>query len=559
MSQAANIAFKADGKDLSRELKFISLTTRYECHCIPEATVVVSDGNPADGKYPASELAQLAPGKTVEIALSYMGKKAEESVVFSGLITGQQIQVSRGSSRLVLQLHGDLIKLVEPRLTQVFKEKSKDGDLIKTLLKDGGVKFEDKHIAKTEVEHTQLAIFDESAWSFIKYRAEANGLVLMPVVNSVVVNEPGKVEGKSHAFKIDHFIDANLKLDDTSALDKVSATAWSVKEQKDASPVKGAVPAIGGGSETAQLAAKAMARSEWVAVSDVPAAEAASAAKELKGWVAGELLYRELDRYQGSLVMNGTGDINPGDKLKLEDFGKVFQGEYLVTGIRHEVDQQGWRTTVRIGIPITRTAFFQGLHKRRAAVRGLLVGQVQPYKEDPNKLFRLPVKVPTFGSKDNIVWARPASPYASNEVGLFLPPKPNDEVVLGWFGNSPSEPVILGAVHNPKNKPPGVYDEKMEQRGLVVSKDALTLMFDEKEKTLTLSASKDTNQVLAEKDGMAITVAEKKINVGKEMVIESDKDITLKAGAKLILKPGADAVIEAGGKCQVTASKTEIQ
>lgn len=549
---AVNVTITAGGKKLTPKLPVVALETGYHCHDIPRATLVISDGDTATGKWEQSELAQLAPGKEVEIKANFMADKGSEATLFKGLITGQSLKASPSGSFLTLQIHSDLIKLVEPRITQVFPAKSKDGDIIKKLITDGGAKA--KTVAATKVQHTQLAVYDENPWSFIKYLAEANGLLIMPGLEGVTIDEPAKVKGKDHKLKIDQFKSVNINLDDTSALEKVSTSAWSVKDQKSESPAKGAAPSnIAGGKEKAATAAKALGRKEWATV-----AGRSMAAGELSSWSTSELVYRELDRYQGTFSTEGM-NVVPGDTLAIEDFGAVFNGKYIVTGVSHRIDDNGWQTTMHIGLPITRTRFFQGLHKQAPSVRGLLIGQVQAYKDDPDAQFRFPVLVPAFGSKDNILWARLGAPYATAEAGLFLPPKPNDEVVLGWCDNDPRQPVILGSLHNPKNKPPIAYDKKMEKRGLIITKDALTWQFDEKEKTLTFTASDKVSTVLSEKDGQLISQDKNIITLNKEVIAESDKDVTLKPGAKAIIKAGADVAVEGGGKCTIKAAKTEIQ
>ncbi|MET4696912.1 phage baseplate assembly protein V [Endozoicomonas lisbonensis] len=549
---AVSVKVTAGGKELTPKLRVVSVEAHWQCHDIPRATLVVADGETTTGKWENSELPQLAPGKEVDIKASFLGDKASEVTLFKGLITGQSLKASTGGSFLTLQLHGDLIKLVEPRLSQVFPEKSKDGDIIKKLITDGGATA--KAVAATTVEHTQLAVYDESPWSFIKYLAEANGLLVMPGLEGVTIDAPAKLKGKDHKLRIDQFKTVSLDLDDTNALEKVSASAWSVKDQKAESPAKGAAPTnIAGGKETAASAAKALGRKEWATVSG-----SLLQAGELTGWSTAELVYRELDRYRGSLSVEGM-EAAPGDSIELEDFGALFNGKYMVTGVNHRVDGDGWTTTLSIGLPLTRTRFFNGLHKQAPRVRGLLIGQVQAYKDDPDAQFRFPVLVPAFGAKDNILWARLGAPYASAEAGLFLPPKPNDEVVLGWCDDDPRQPVILGSLHNPRNKPPLEFDNKLEKRGLVITKDALTWLFDEKEKNLTLTASDKVSTVLSETDGQLLSQDKNTVTLNKEVIVESDKDVTLKPGGKAVLKAGADVAVEASGNCAIKAAKTEIQ
>ncbi|MGY0216313.1 phage baseplate assembly protein V [Endozoicomonadaceae bacterium StTr2] len=556
MTSAVNIVIKAGGKDLSNEVSVIGFDSHYICHGIPEARLVLREAATGPALFKATERKELEPGSKIDIALNYLGDPKAKADAFKGIITRRSLKVDRNGARLVIDCHDPLIKLVEPRLTQRFKEASTDKDVITLLLKNAGLKPE--KLAATKAKHPQLIIFDDDAWSFIKYRAEANGLLVMPRVTGLTIDAADKIKGKSHEVKLNQMLAVDLQLDVSSALGEVSVSGWDIAKQAATKPAKGAAPKIAGGPMDSKKAAKAMGRKPWKPVSgNAPGPE------ELAGWSAGEMVYRELDRYQGQLTLPGRGDIQQGDKVKLIDTSKSFAGEYLVTGIRHRVNSTGWQTVLRIGLPLTRTGFFKGLHKVHQPMRGLLTGVVKDFKKkEKTDLFRVAVKVAALGSKDNLVWARLAGPFASKETGLFLPPRPGDEVVLGWFGNSSSEPVILGSVHNPKNKPPAVYADKDNEmaRGLVLAKDKLSWQFNQKEVSHTLTVGDDKHTlVMSGKEGLTITQDKHKLAIGKAIDVESDKDITLKAKAKLNMEPGADATIKAGGKCAIQAAKTEIK
>ena len=563
MASAVTVTVKVAGENLVEKLKLqlIEFDSCYECHTIPEATLTVDAGDTGSAEFKLVDNDKVAPGKPIEVLLRYEGDNSKEATVFAGVISGQNLKISQKGGRLVLKCHSDLIKLVEPRLTQKFPEEKTDKDIITTLLTPAGLT--EAKVADTKAKHSQMILFDDHAWSFIKYRTEANGLMLVPGVKGVNIAAPDDLGKKVHKLKMDQFIDLDLAIDDTSALDtsKVKTSSWDIEKQA-AQPAKpGKVPKIAGGPHTADKAAEAMGRkgTDWL-----PVSENALAPEELEGWSHGELLYRELDRYQGLLTLQGTGDIVPGDKVELSDMSKQFSKGYLVTGVRQKVTANGWQTIIRFGLPITRTGFFHGLHKQNAPMKGLVTGVVEDYaKKEKKDLYRIQVKVPMLGAKENIIWARLATPYASKESGLFVPPKPKDEVVLGFFGNSGSEPVVLGSMHNPVNKPPVVYaKENKMTRGLVMVKDELTLLFDDAEAgkpKLDIVVGKEQSINLSGENGMALAQKTVGMKTKEALTIESEADITLKAGGKVTLEPGADAEIKAGGKCAITASKTEIQ
>ncbi|WP_459613983.1 phage baseplate assembly protein V [Dickeya oryzae] len=58
------------------------------------------------------------------------------------------------------------------------------------------------------------------------------------------------------------------------------------------------------------------------------------------------------------------------------------------------------------------------------------------------------------------LWARLASYYASSGIGAQFMPEVGDEVILGYFNNNPSDPVILGSLYSSKNPPPVTPEAK---------------------------------------------------------------------------------------------------
>ena len=55
-------------------------------------------------------------------------------------------------------------------------------------------------------------------------------------------------------------------------------------------------------------------------------------------------------------------------------------------------------------------------------------------------------------SKAMGVWARMAHVYATEDCGFVFYPEVGDEVVLGFFDDDPTYPVILGSLYSSKRK-----------------------------------------------------------------------------------------------------------
>lgn len=65
-------------------------------------------------------------------------------------------------------------------------------------------------------------------------------------------------------------------------------------------------------------------------------------AEELNSWANAQLIYRQLDRFQGQLSINvgvfsAAIKIQLMEALDLSEFGEVFSGQYVVTAIEHNI------------------------------------------------------------------------------------------------------------------------------------------------------------------------------------------------------------------------------
>jgi len=544
---SADITLIADGETLTPKLRVISIDCHLQAHSIPEATIVINEPGLASREFLSADNAKLSPGKPLILKLGRLAEKAKEEAVFSGIISGQRLRISDNGAQLILHCHSALISLVEPRLTQVFKPKSKDDAVIKELAKPSGVTVD---VAASEMEHEQLAMLDQHAWGYIRQRAELAGLIVMPTVDkngkeTLKIQPPDKFSGaaKEIDFGITDLIGIDLATDATNALNKLKTTSWDAEKQTnakaEASPKAGAdmklTPADG---LDAAAASKGMLReAEWL-----PMLGCAQTPAQLQGWAAGEIVYRELDRYKGSLTLPGSNDYKPGGRIKLANFPKAMNGEYLITGVRHKLGPGDWTTTVFIGLPITRTSVFNGIHRQQPAIRNLLVGKALGYgKKDEGKLTRIQVEVPALG-KDAKLWARPASPYASKDACFFFPPAKGDEVILGWLDGSASDPVILGSLYNKDAKPADEYhDENMKRSLKITAEDSLE--FDVKNKKMTLTHQKNV-----------LETSDKGLN------LTADKAMKFETKDVLTLKPAKDLKIEAGGGgVEIKAPMVEIK
>ncbi|MCP4667849.1 MAG: hypothetical protein GY849_15980 [Deltaproteobacteria bacterium] len=220
-----------------------------------------------------------------------------------------------------------------------------------------------------------------------------------------------------------------------------------------------------------------------------------------------------LSMLKGRVRIPGDANIKPGGVIEVKGVGDRFNGKTYVTGVRHQVSIKGWQTDMQFGLS---SDWFSQRHDDIVdipaaglvpAVHGLQVGVVEAFEEDPEKKFRVRVRIPAMDAgrenPDGIIWARLASLDAGDKRGIFFRPEKGDEVVLGFLNDDPRQPVILGSMHSDNNAlPPGYEITKENNTKGILTRGSLKIMLnDEKDKEcIEISTPKSNLIRLSDKD-----------------------------------------------------------
>lgn len=154
---------------------------------------------------------------------------------------------------------------------------------------------------------------------------------------------------------------------------------------------------------------------------------------------------------------------------------------------------------------------------------------------DPKGEHRIQVNVPTAGMDG--VWARLAQTFASNDFGVFFVPEIGDEVLLGWFNNDPAFPVVLGALHSSKCKPP--YDLTAQNNiKAIVTRCKSRIEFNEQDKVITVLTPAGNSIVLSDKDNSILMQDQNgnKVELSPSgITLDSPKHIQFRANGTITL------------------------
>lgn len=146
------------------------------------------------------------------------------------------------------------------------------------------------------------------------------------------------------------------------------------------------------------------------------------------------------------------------------------------------------------------------------------------------------------------LWARWASVDAGNGRGFVWRPDIDDEVVVGFLGDDPRSPVVLGGLHSAANPAPIDASDDNFEKGYV-SGSEMRFHFDDDKKIITIETP-GGHQLLLDEDDSSIRIVE--LN-GNSVTMNSD-GITMDSPADFTVTCSGNATIEAGGNIELTAS-----
>lgn len=292
-----------------------------------------------------------------------------------------------------------------------------------------------------------------------------------------------------------------------------------------------------------------MTREEIADVSGSPVQTQFTAATldeaELNSASAAGTIKSKFSRIRGRVRAQATTLALPGQTLQLDGVGSQHGAIHYIAGVRYNLGAETKEIDIQFGLSPHWFAdehhdiVEMGASGLVAPVEGLVIGTVLPMTDtDPLEQFRIKVRVPGVSESGPVEhWASVSTLHAGDDHSSMWLPEENDTVVLGFFGNDPRDPVILGCLHRKAQPAPEEFDYTTANtvKGFV-TKGGTKILFTENDEAnsihlelpnasaLTLSDADDAfqvtdhhgNTILMNKDGISF---------------ESSKDIKLVAGA----------------------------
>lgn len=537
---------KIGGKVLAKELIIMKIYVKYDVNKIAKASVSLVGGNTYESIFTESETAGFEPGKDIVISIGYAEKNIQ---VFSGIIVNHRLSVSEGylsyasRSMVVLEAADKAIKMTLEKKSDIY-EKKKDSDLITTIVSGAGLA---KKIEATTLQHDFIARHDCTDWEFVLNRAAVNGLLVFNSENKITVEKPN-ISGTEKVTVI-YGKDAysfHANLDSVKQLQQLESFTYDNYDEKEITQT-GSEPSNldKPGTITGKTLGKVAAPAKLLWNAHVPIQT-----KELKALADGGLILSRLKRVKGEMSFRGMTDLVLGSLIKLDGFGKLFNGLVYVTGLEHRVENGEFLTKVSFGLRDDILNISNGSDMDIIpSIAGLHIGIVKKIDADPDKKNRIQVMIPSLKNSGTGLWAMLGHFYANKNAGSFFVPELNSQVIVGFLDNDPRFPVVLGSLYSKNNTPKETFTKDNNIKA-IVTKGGIRLEFDDKDKVFTVLTPGKNTLVISDK-AKGIKIEDQNGNVfttsDKGVTLTSKKDIKITASGKLELSGSKGVTLSSSG------------
>ena len=559
LNQLASFDVKVDGTQIESSYKLFRIQTFKEVNKLSRATISIIGGDPKQNTFEESEDSIFTTGSEVEISLGY---DQSNKVVFKGIISKHALQIKRGfqaaatNNLLVIECVDKAVKLANTYTAEIYEDKL-DSDIITSLISNAaGVT---KNVSFTSVMNDFLPKYNCNDWDFIIQRAEANGMIVLNSDNKLTVTEPKPLITIPELTVTygNAMIDFQAEVDATTQYSTFDISSYNPYNEEVISSVSQEPSLVDPGNLDGVTISKDVAptKNELSTSSVLTSSEAKNIADAY-------LTRSRLSRLVGRICIKGINNIDIGSVITLVGFGARFSGLAYVTSLFHEFHKGSFKTWIGFGMrynPINNKNKVD-ISRYTSKIEGLHIGTVSKIDADPNEELRIQVKIPTLKATGDGLWAKLATLYTGNEAGSFFIPEVDSQVVVSFLSNDSRFPVILGSLYSKTTNPYKTIDAENQFKA-ILSKEKLTLEFDDVDKIITVKSS-DNNYIKIKETDKEIEITDinkNKILMSKKGIeLNSEKDINIESKGKITLKSGKGVDVDGGSKMTIKAGAIEM-
>jgi type VI secretion system secreted protein VgrG len=238
----------------------------------------------------------------------------------------------------------------------------------------------------------------------------------------------------------------------------------------------------------------------------------------------------------------------PGYKFTLEEHpDDKLNGDYVLTSVQFEATSNlpgtGEATFANSFTAIPADTPFRPVPLDKPNVEGLQTAVVVGRKGeeiDTDKYGRVKIQFhwdrEGKDDQDSSCWVRVSQLWAHKNWGAHFWPRIDDEVLVGFLGGDPDQPIIVGSLYNAENMPPYKMPDKQTQSGIKSrstkngsEENFNEIRFEDKkdEEEIYIHAERDFNRVVENDDTLKVGFEKKDKG---DQTIEIHNNQTLKIG-----------------------------
>ncbi len=538
---AVRLTILSDGQALPDSVQILCVTVHHAVNCIPTAEIIVADGDMASGTFAVSEGEIFIPGAEVQINAGY-GDQVD--LVFGGIVVKHSLRIDdEGHSQLIITCRDKAIRMTLGRQHANYAQQ-KDSDIMTALIARNSL---DANVQSTDYVHESLVQRYCSDWDFLLTRADANSLLVMAKDGKVSVMSPA-VSGEP-TLKVaygDSLMSFHAEMDARTQRATAQSFAWDHKSQAVMESSPAYPPALNQQGNIDSITLAGVLGSDRGSDSYHLQSGAPLSKMELDAWAKSAEQTLCFARVRGQMKFQGSAEAAVGGLIELSGVGARFNGNVFVSAVEHKIVDGNWFTEVDFGMPLTLRSDRADVVEPMASglvagmgVGGLQIGIVSQLENDPQGEGRVFVTVPMLGGNANAngIWARLCAPYATKEAGVFFVPEIGDEVVLGYFDQNPSYPVIIGSLHSSARPTPYANADDNHIKA-IVTRSGAKIEFNDADKLITITTPDKNKIVLSDKDrGIQLSDQnENKVTLTPSGIsLSSAKDIQITANGNVTI------------------------
>lgn len=533
----------------SARFQILEIIVNLELNKIPFAIIKIADGSASASDFEIGDSGEFALGKSIEIQLGY---SANDETVFRGIIIGNSHVIQSCQSNLVLTCKYEAVKMTVTPKSRHFNDVS-DSDVVEQILQEN--EFSDLDIQQFGSHHEQLLQANVSDWDYIMSRIDSNGMASAIDGPTFKVIKPDPSLEPVHVLTYgSNILSFRSESDIRSQATAVKAFSWDYSNQNVLEAEGTSDPTSSPGNIEESSLAEVHSQEFEIKTSGTLTNEALQSLADAKKQK------QALSKIKGKVVFQGNSDVKPGEWVLLEGIGDQFNGKAFVSGVRHDIRQGNWETEATLG---WEEDFFAEKFNHSSIssssgqfsrIQGLHVGIVTDIM-DPQGEGRVKVKLPLVNPDDAGIFARVATLDAGENRGTFFRPEIDDEVIISFLNDDPSQPVILGMLHSSAKPTPFEPEENNDIKGYV-SRSEIKITIHDGDKSVVIETPGGRKFTMDDSAGI-IQAEDASGNVltmdDNGIVLDSPMEISLKAGTKISFA-APEITIKADTKVSVEAS-----